>query len=128
MASSIASEMAKAVNTLGDGFKTFYTSTITETVWNGEAAENAKKQVTSKIDPKVEELTTKLNNLQQALDLSENAKIAKGNMEEYEKALNSLDPNADNYFSKKREYKQGHKEEERKYNDYIEKIRKLCNS
>lgn len=128
MASSIASDMAKAVNTLGDGFKTFYSSTITEAVWNGEAADNAKNQVTSKIDPKVEELTTKLNNLQQALDLAESAKIAKGNMDEFERALSSLDPKSDNYFSKKREFKKGYNENKKTYDDSIRQIRKLCGS
>ena len=128
MASSMASEMAKAVNSLGEGFAKFSSGTITEAIWNGEAADNAKNQITSKIDPKVEEVTTKLNNLQQALDLVENSKIAKGNMESYEKAISELNPEASDYHKVKREYNSKAKEFRKEYEGYIKQIKSLCGS
>lgn len=126
--SSMASAMATAVNLLGEAFKKFSSGTITETIWNGEAADNANTQITSKIDPKVEDLKTKLNNLQQAIDLIGTAETAKGNMDEFERALNSLDSKADDYFSKRREYNKGYKDSKKLYEDSIKQIRKLCGS
>lgn len=126
--SSMASAMATAVNLLGEAFRKFSSGTITEAIWNGEAADNANTQITSKIDPKVEDLKTKLNNLQQAIDLIGTAETAKGNMDEFERALSSLDSKADDYFSKRREYRKGYKESKKLYEDSIEQIRKLCGS
>ena len=128
MASTIASDMAKAVSALGDGFKSFSSSTITEAVWNGDAAENAKTQITSKIDPKIEEVTTKLNNLQEALNILEAAKVTKGNIEEYEKALANLDPKSDGYFKNKVSFNLEKLKLQKEYDGYIRQIKKLCSN
>ena len=60
MDSGFASTMISALETLSQGFTSFTGSTITEAVWNGDAADNAKNQVTEKIDPKVEAAKEKL--------------------------------------------------------------------
>ena len=77
----------KALNSLSDGFNTFVGSTITEAVWNGDAADNAKEQVTGKINPKVEEVKEKLNNLISAMALVEKAQIQKENMAEADRCI-----------------------------------------
>ena len=87
MDSGFAQKALEALNSLSDGFNTFVGSTITEAVWNGDAADNAKEQVTGKINPKVEEVKEKLNNLISAMALVEKAQIQKENMAEADRCI-----------------------------------------
>ena len=61
MDSGFASTMSTAVETLSSSFSSFTGSTLAAGVWEGEAADNAKNQVSSKIDTKVEAVQEKFN-------------------------------------------------------------------
>ncbi len=90
MDSGFASQMISAVESLANGFSTFTGGTITESVWNGAAADNAKNQVTEKIDPRVEEVKEKLNNLINAIQEAENARAAQANVAEAERCIEQV--------------------------------------
>ena len=99
MDSGFASTMMSAVDALASGFSSFTGSTIAGGVWEGDAATNAGEQVTSKIDPKVEAVKSKLNNLISAIQEAENARAAKENMQLAENAISALDPKSTSYAS-----------------------------
>ena len=126
MDSGFAQKALEALNSLSDGFNTFVGSTITEAVWNGDAADNAKEQVTGKINPKVEEVKEKLNNLISAMALVEKAQIQKENMAEADRCIaeaqksgaskEAIDKEVSKLRGERRDF-------ERTYNEVIKQIK-----
>ena len=126
MDAAFASTMEAAVDALSNGFKSFTGSTITEAIWNGEAADNAKNQVTEKIDTKVEAVKAKLQNLISAIQEAENAQTAKSNIETAESEISKLDTTATNYEEVKSGLEQQIEEFKKVYDESIEKVKSLC--
>lgn len=87
MDSGFASTMSTAVEALSSAFSSFTGSTLVAGIWEGEAADNAKNQVSEKIDTKIEAVQEKLKNLITAIDKGNEAITAKSNMETAQKAL-----------------------------------------
>ena len=128
MDSGFATKMIEALDTLKSGFDSFTGKTITEAVWNGDAADNAKNQVSEKIDPKVEAAKEKLNNLVEAIAEAGEAERAKENIKIAENAIANLNKDADDYHSALKA-RQAEKEKfEKEFEEHIAKVKSLCGS
>ena len=126
MDSGFATTMASAVDALKSGFDSFTGSTIAGGVWEGDASENAKTQVTSKIDPKVEKAKEKLGKLVSAIDMAKEAETAKYNMEEADRAIGALDSSATNYAEEKAKLEKQKEEFKKTFDELVEKIKSTC--
>lgn len=129
MDTSFISTMASAIDTLSNGFSSFTGSTITGGIWEGNAADNAKNQVTSKIDPKVEAIKEKLKNLSSAIDEGNAAITAKDNIAKAEKAIAEVDasnltPNEKQ--TEKNSLEADKKKFEQEFKDHVDKVNSLC--
>ena len=131
MNSQFASDMIKAIEDLTSSFSTFTGGTITGGTWEGDAAENAKNQVTQKINPKAEAAKEKLNNLINAIQEAANAEAAKANMEELDRCIGEVNASdAEESLKKEKiaEYEAAKEKEKEKYDAAIEKVNSLCSN
>lgn len=131
MDSGFASTMKQAIETLTSSFSSFTGGTITGGVWEGDAADNAKNQVTEKIDPKAEAAQKKLDNLIEAIQQAANAEAAKENIAKADEAIDNV---------KKSDAPQGEKNAEiktleadkakfqKEYDDAVAQVKSLCGS
>ena len=129
MNSGFASEMINAIDSLTSSFSSFTGGTIVAGTWEGDAAENAKNQVTQKIDPKAEAAKEKLNNLINAIQEAANAEAAKANMEELDRCIGEVNASdAEESLKKEKiaEYEAKKEEFKEQYDAAIEKVNSLC--
>lgn len=90
MDSGFASTMLKEVENLEQGFEKFSSSTLTTGVWEGEAADNAKKQKDTKINKKIEKVKPKLSNLVKAIDLANEAIKKEEELKQVKERINEI--------------------------------------
>lgn len=131
MNSQFASDMINAIDTLTNSFSTFTGGTITGGIWEGDAADNAKNQVTQKINPKAEAAKEKLNNLITAIQEAANAEAAKSNVEELDRCIGEVNASdAEESLKKEKiaEYEAAKEKEQEKYDTAIEKVKSLCSN
>lgn len=129
MDSGFASTMMTAIDTLSSGFSSFTGSTIAGGVWEGQAADNAKNQVSEKIDTKIEAAKEKLQNLISAIEEGNLAVTAKENIAEAEKCIsevNSSNASAEEKKSKIESLETDKKKFEEEYKEHVEKVKSLC--
>ena len=129
MNSGFASEMINAIDSLTNSFSSFTGGTITGGTWEGDAAENAKNQVTQKIDPKAEAAKEKLNNLINAIQEAANAEAAKKNIEELDRCIAEVkSSDADESAKQKKisEYTSKKEDFKKEYDAAVEKVKSLC--
>lgn len=131
MDSGFVDTMVTALDTLSEGFSSFTGKTITGDIWNGDAADNAKNQVTEKIDPKVEAAKEKLANLKSAIQEAQAAQTAKENMAEADRCIAEIQSSSAKESEKRAEIAARQKEKEafeKEFNEHVDKIKSLCGS
>ena len=109
MNSGFASEMINAIDSLTNSFSSFTGGTITGGTWEGDAAENAKNQVTQKIDPKAEAAKKNIEELDRCI-----AEVKSSDADESAKQKKISE-----YTSKKEDFK-------KEYDAAVEKVKSLC--
>ena len=131
MDSGFAQKALEALNSLSDGFNTFVGSTITEAVWNGDAADNAKNQVSEKIDPKVEAAKEKLENLIKAIQEAELAQTAKENIAEADRCIAEIKSSSATEGEKNAEIAKRESEKKKfqaEFDEHVNNVKSLCGS
>lgn len=126
MDSGFATSMKTAVETLSGGFDTFSGATFTESVWFGQAADNAKNQISEKIKTKIEAVQEKLSNLVSAIEKGNEAIESKARIEELKTGLSSLNKDASDYKTKKAEWEKALSDEETKFEELVAQVKSLC--
>jgi len=131
MDSGFVDTMVTALDTLSEGFSSFTGKTITGDIWNGDAADNAKNQVSEKIDPKVEAAKEKLANLKSAIAEAQAAQTAKENMAEADRCIAEIKSSSASDSEKSSEIDKRQKEKEKfekEFNEHVDKVKSLCGS
>ncbi len=131
MDSGFASTMKQAIETLTSSFSSFTGGTITGGVWEGEAADNAKNQVTEKIDPKAEAAQKKLDNLIEAIQQAANAEAAKENVKKAEEAIAAVNASDAPQGEKNAEIKSLEADKakyQKEFEEAVEQVKSLCGS
>ncbi len=129
MDSGFASTMSTAVETLSSGFSSFTGSTLVAGLWEGDAADNAKNQVTEKIDTKVEAVQEKLQNLISAIEKGNEAITAKKNMEEAQRCIEEVKASDAAQGVKNAELRQleaDYKKYKQQFDNLVEEVKSLC--
>ena len=129
MDSGFASTMSTAVETLSSGFSSFTGSTLVAGIWEGEAADNAKNQVSEKIDTKIEEIQEKLKNLITAIDKGNEAITAKSNMEEAQRCIEEVKASDAPMGQKNadiKHFQEDYEKYKKQFDDLVEEVKSLC--
>lgn len=122
MDSGFASTMSTAVETLSSAFSSFTGSTLVAGIWEGEAADNAKNQVSEKIDTKIEAVQKKLKNLITAIDKANEAQTAHDNMVKAQEALKET--NLSNAAI--RQLEADYQRFKEQFDQLVEEVKSLC--
>lgn len=126
MSAEFVGKMSSAVESLSGGFQSFTGGTFTEAVWFGEAADNAKNQVSEKIDTKIEEIKSKLQNLSSAIAKADEAAQVKKEISSCESSISGLNSSYDDYKEKLAQWEARKKELQESYDNLISEIKGLC--
>lgn len=118
--------MLSAIDGLETAFTTFQSSTFTDTIWHGSAANNAKSLISDKIMTKTTKAKTKLGNLNSAIAIAKECDELKSKITQTKNAMSAVDRSTDAGVNEYSNYTNNLNSYNASYQAALGKLIKLC--